>query len=102
VPVELQSDWFARRYFTDWLRNFDLRQIPARPEFESGGFLRGHGWGTAGVATIQSGLPLTLTDSLGGAIYGGAGVSRTSAFFGVITGTSVAPRIIQFGLRYNF
>jgi outer membrane receptor protein involved in Fe transport len=34
------------------------------------------GWGLSGVTTIQSGLPITFTDTRGGAVYGFAGASR--------------------------
>ena len=34
------------------------------------------GWSWSGVTTIQSGLPITLTDSRGGLVYGSAGASR--------------------------
>ncbi len=33
-------------------------------------------WGFSGATVIQSGTPLTLSDNLGGTIYGGAGISR--------------------------
>ena len=35
-----------------------------------------NGWGFSGMTIVQSGSPLTLSDSLGGTIYGGSGVSR--------------------------
>jgi len=34
------------------------------------------GWSVAGVTVVQDGLPMTLTDSTGGAVYGFAGASR--------------------------
>ena len=34
------------------------------------------GWAWSGVTTVQSGLPITLTDSRGGAVYGFTGSSR--------------------------
>ncbi|MGB9069894.1 MAG: carboxypeptidase regulatory-like domain-containing protein [Candidatus Acidiferrales bacterium] len=34
------------------------------------------GWNVSGVTVVQDGLPLTLTDSTGGAVYGFAGTSR--------------------------
>ena len=34
------------------------------------------GWALSGVTTFQSGLPVTLTDSLGGSIFGSASTSR--------------------------
>jgi hypothetical protein len=41
------------------------------------------GWSLAGTATIQSGLPLTITDSRGGSIYGFASTSRAQLCPGV-------------------
>jgi hypothetical protein len=34
------------------------------------------GWSVSGVTVVQNGLPITLTDSTGGAVYGFAGTSR--------------------------
>jgi hypothetical protein len=34
--------------------------------------------------------------------FGNPGVNVTQPSFGVITTTNVGPRIVQFGLRYNF
>ncbi|MCW5965215.1 MAG: TonB-dependent receptor, partial [Bryobacterales bacterium] len=36
------------------------------------------GWSMAGIVIVQSGLPMTLTDPMGGAIYGRAGVSTVT------------------------
>jgi hypothetical protein len=43
-------------------------------------------WSLSGVATIQSGLPLTITDSRGGSIYGAASTSRAQLCPGVTYG----------------
>jgi hypothetical protein len=51
----------------------------AFPGYQSGKGLVGRllsGWGVAGLVTIQSGLPMTLTDSRGAVAYGNAGISR--------------------------
>ncbi len=45
-----------------------------------------HNWSLSGVATIQSGLPLTITDSRGGSIYGFASTSRAQLCPGVTYG----------------
>jgi hypothetical protein len=42
-----------------------------------------HNWSLSGVATIQSGLPLTITDSRGGSIYGFASTSRAQLCPGI-------------------
>jgi hypothetical protein len=36
------------------------------------------GWSAAGIVIVQSGLPMTLTDPTGGAVYGRAGVSTVT------------------------
>src|SRR5262249_36164526 len=36
------------------------------------------GWNFSGVTTFQSGLPVTITDPLGGTAFGGASTSRAS------------------------
>jgi hypothetical protein len=49
------------------------------------------GWGIAGVTTPQAGLPMTLTDALGGAAYGYAGVSRAQICPGFTDGQIITP-----------
>jgi hypothetical protein len=49
------------------------------PSYRNGEGYRGKalsGWSVAGVTVVQNGLPITLTDSTGGAVYGFAGTSR--------------------------
>ena len=75
------------------------------PRFHQGQGFAGKalsGWGAAGVITIQSGLPMTLTDSLGGAIYGGAGVSRAQLCPGFTYNQIVNPGSIQSKLNNYF
>ena len=48
------------------------------PRFNSGEGFTGHalsGWSLAGVTTVQSGNPITLSDSRGGQVYGAVGTS---------------------------
>ncbi len=56
------------------------------------------GWTFSGVTTFQSGLPVTLTDSLGGSIFGSASTSRGELCPGftpgqVVTGGGVESRL---------
>jgi hypothetical protein len=56
------------------------------------------GWALSGVTTFQSGLPLTITDSLGGSIFGSASTSRAQLCPGfsqaqVATGGGVESRL---------
>lgn len=57
------------------ITNFDY-QLPAPMAAKGwrGGLLRG--WSLAGIVIVQSGLPMTLTDPAGGAVYGRAGTSN--------------------------
>jgi hypothetical protein len=51
----------------------------ALPAFNAGHGLAGRmltGWGVSGITTIQSGVPITFTDTRGGAVYGFSGNSR--------------------------
>ncbi|MBL0157060.1 MAG: TonB-dependent receptor [Bryobacterales bacterium] len=59
------------------IANFDyqLPSVAARKGW-MGGLLRG--WSTAGIVIIQSGLPMTLTDPSGGAVFGRAGTSTVT------------------------
>jgi hypothetical protein len=55
-------------------------------------------WSFSGVATIQSGLPLTITDSRGGSIFGFASTSRAQlcpgfTYGGISTPGSVGSRV---------
>ena len=45
------------------------------------------GWSIAGVTVVQNGLPMTLTDSTGGAVYAFAGASRAQLCPGFTAGT---------------
>jgi hypothetical protein len=56
-------------------------------------------WSLSGVATIQSGLPLTITDSRGGSIYGFASTSRAQLCPGMTYGGISTPRGV--GSRVN-
>ena len=59
------------------IANFDY-QLPSILAGKGwmGGLLRG--WSTAGIVIVQSGLPMTLTDPTGGAVYGRAGTSTVT------------------------
>jgi hypothetical protein len=57
--------------------NFDY----TLPSFTQAHGLRGglfHGWSISGIVIVQSGLPMTLTDPSGGAVYGRAGTSTVT------------------------
>ena len=58
-----------------------------------------HNWSLSGVATIQSGLPLTITDSRGGSIYGFASTSRAQLCPGITYGD--IPTAGSVGRRVN-
>jgi hypothetical protein len=60
------------------------------------------GWGVAGVTTIQSGLPMTLTDSNGGLVYGGAGTSRAQICPGMTYANLVNPGSVESKLSSFF
>jgi len=86
-------------------QRFILNYTYDLPRFHQGQGFAGKtlsGWGAAGVITIQSGLPMTLTDSLGGAIYGGAGVSRAQLCPGFTYNQIVNPGSIQSKLNNYF
>jgi len=51
---------------------YDL-PTPFKAEGITGAFLKG--WSVSGVTTVQTGVPLTLTDTRGGSIFGNAGTS---------------------------
>ncbi len=59
------------------ITNFDY-QLPLRVWGKGwrGGLLKG--WSAAGIVIFQSGLPMTLTDPNGGAVFGRAGVSTVT------------------------
>ena len=59
------------------IANFDY-QLPLAPHARglAGGLLKG--WSLAGIVIVQSGLPMTLTDPNGGAVYGRAGTSTVT------------------------
>ncbi len=59
------------------------------------------GWGLSGVTTIQTGSPLTLTDSRGGVVYGSIATSRAQICPGktyddILTSGSVNSRVTGF------
>jgi Carboxypeptidase regulatory-like domain/TonB-dependent Receptor Plug Domain len=59
------------------------------PRFNSGEGFAGHalsGWDIAGVTTVQSGNPITLTDSRGGQVYGAVGTSGANLCAGETIG----------------
>lgn len=58
------------------ITNFDY-QLPM-PAMEGWLGRLAQGWSVAGIAVLQSGLPMTLTDPMGGAVYGRAGVSTVT------------------------
>ena len=49
------------------------------------------GWSVSGITVVQSGLPMTLTDTSGGLVYGGAGASRAQLCPGMTYGNLVNP-----------
>lgn len=56
------------------ITNFDYQlPSPVLGKGWKGGLLRG--WSSAGIVIVQSGLPMTLTDPNGGAVFGRAGTS---------------------------
>jgi hypothetical protein len=59
------------------ISNFDY-QLPQSLRWKGwrGGLLQG--WSVAGIIIVQSGLPMTLTDPNGGAVFGRAGVSTVT------------------------
>ena len=93
----LSSNW-ARATFDRTHRsvtNFDY-QFPHSAHGKEGKLL--NGWSTTGIVILQSGLPLTLTDPAGGAVYGDASPAtvtlcpgRTAA--ALVTSGSVQARL---------
>lgn len=77
-----QNDWRQSRGRTSFDRthrlisNFDY-QLPLPALTGRAGRLLA-GWSAAGIVVLQSGLPMTLTDPAGGAIYGRAGSSTVT------------------------
>ena len=64
------------------------------PDFRNNQGLAGRslsGWGVSGVTTVQSGVPLTITDSLGGLVYGSVGNSRAQLCPGFTVGQITHP-----------
>jgi hypothetical protein len=53
------------------------------------------GWSAAGIVVVQSGLPMTLTDPSGGAVYGRAGTSTVT----MCSGASYASLVTAGGLN---
>ncbi len=77
--------------------NFDY-SFPFLSKVRGGNSLLLKGWALSGVATIQSGTPMTLTDPSGGGVFGRAGTSTVTLCQGASTaalGTSgsVASRL---------
>ena len=74
------------------------------PSFHNNQGLLGRGlsgWGLSGVTTIQSGLPITFTDTRGGAVYDFAGASRAEicpgeTYSNIATSGSVESRLTDF------
>jgi Carboxypeptidase regulatory-like domain/TonB dependent receptor len=74
------------------------------PGFRKGSGFAGKaltGWGIAGVTTVQSGLPLTLTDSRGGQAYGIA-TSRAQICAGQTYSSLVSPGGLESNLSSYF
>jgi Carboxypeptidase regulatory-like domain len=71
------------------------------PRFNGGEGFTGHalsGWSLAGVTTVQSGNPITLSDSRGGQVYGAVGTSGANLCSGetiadVINSGSIVSRV---------
>ena len=76
---DLSRDW-ARAGFDRthrFITNFDYQfPAPLQAGRLAGALLKG--WSVAGIVVMQSGLPLTLTDPRGGAVYGRAGTSTVT------------------------
>jgi hypothetical protein len=73
---------------------FVLSYAYSLPAYHGGKGLAGKalsGFGLAGVTTVQSGLPMTLTDPSGGAVYGFAGASRAQLCPGITYANLVNP-----------
>jgi hypothetical protein len=74
------------------------------PAFHSNRGLTGRAfsaWGMSGITTIQSGLPITFTDTRGGAVYAFAGASRAqicpgATYDDIPTSGSVQSRLTQY------
>jgi hypothetical protein len=54
------------------------------PSLQRRGFLRAasRGWSMSGIVIVQSGTPMTLTDKIGGAVYGFAGTATATICLG--------------------
>jgi Carboxypeptidase regulatory-like domain len=87
----------------DWVR---AQRLVLNYTYQFPAFHRDHGfagralsgWSTSGITTVQDGLPITITDSRGGAVYGFVGSSRAqlcpgSTYADVATPGSVQSRI---------
>jgi hypothetical protein len=79
------------------IANFDY-QLPQPSNGWHGRLLKG--WSAAGIVILQSGLPMTLTDPNGGAVFGRAGVSTItmcpqSSYASLATEGGVAERLGQ-------
>jgi hypothetical protein len=79
------------------ITNFDY-QVPWLAT--GAGWKRGmlRGWSAAGIVILQSGLPMTLTDPAGGAVFGRAGTSTVtmcpqSAYSDLATGGGISERL---------
>jgi hypothetical protein len=59
------------------IANFDY-QLPAPAGLGAAGSKLFRGWSVSGIVIAQSGLPMTLTDPVGGAVYGRAGTSTVT------------------------
>src|SRR6185437_805445 len=76
-PNNLRQQWGLADYTRP--QRFVLNYNYNFPSFSSGGRFASKalsGWSVSGVTVVQNGLPMTLTDSTGGAVYGFAGTSR--------------------------
>jgi len=66
------------------IANFDY-SFPFLSKLHPGNSLWLTGWALAGIATFQSGTPLTLTDPSGGSVYGDAGAATVTLCPGAST-----------------
>ena len=94
----------------DRAQRFVLTYLWEIPHARGEGFINRKvltGWALSGVTTFQSGLPVTITDPLGGTIFGGASTSRAQLCSGftqaqVATSGGVESRLTNYFNRAAF
>ena len=74
--------------------NFDY-SFPFLSRMRGGNSVFLKGWSVSGIATVQSGTPMTLTDPAGGSVYGRAGTSTVTLCQGASTSSLVTPGSIS-------